>query len=91
MTTWSKVGERTAPLHPDGLRAAKSCQTPGLCIFCEEPLGARRRFLCSAGSCETAYWAAWKRDRLTDPRARASARASGRAFRARRLERACRG
>lgn len=50
-------------MHPDGLRAAKAIQTPGTCIFCEEPLGGGRRFLCGAAECEAAYLRAWHKDK----------------------------
>lgn len=50
--------------HPDGLEAAKACQTPGLCLFCEEPLAKRVRYLCGSFECQAAYNRAYMRDRL---------------------------
>lgn len=49
--------------HPDGLIAAKRVQTPGLCIFCEEPLKGRQAFTCNASDCRYALNLSWKRDR----------------------------
>lgn len=53
--------------HPDGLAAAKACATPGLCIFCEEPV-IEGRVQCGSKECTAAYFRAWHRDaRLRHP------------------------
>lgn len=61
------------PVHRDGLIMAKLCASPGLCLFCEEPVAVkrprpelritkRRKWTCGSRSCQQAYNAAWKRD-----------------------------
>lgn len=48
--------------HPDGLARAKQLATPGLCLFCEEPISGKRRVVCSEKECKAAYLRAWHRD-----------------------------
>lgn len=49
-------------LHPDGLAAAKACATPGICLFCDDPIAPPKRLLCSSPECTAAYYRAWHRD-----------------------------
>lgn len=69
--------------HPDGLAAAKAAATPGLCLFCEEPV-AGRNYLCVAlkaqprrgepgYECFRAWQRAYYRDHRRASRARRAA------------------
>lgn len=48
--------------HPDGLIAAKMVRTPGVCLFCDDPVARGKKFLCADKECERAYYRAWHRD-----------------------------
>ena len=71
---WAEAEERRAlllesiprVLHVDGLAAAVACRTPGLCLFCEEPLPkqiTKPRLICSRHECYLAYCRSYQRDR----------------------------
>ncbi len=53
--------------HPDGLAAAKACATPGICLFCDDPVrsftdGGPHQLTCGDAACKAAYQRAWHRD-----------------------------
>lgn len=50
------------PDHPQGLAQAKRQAAPGQCIFCEEELHGRSRWICREPGCLTSYATAWQRD-----------------------------
>lgn len=61
------MGARKLAVHPDGLKAAKAARTPGLCLFCEEPLPkkvgkGRKRLICPTRACLRAYCRSLRRD-----------------------------
>lgn len=49
--------------HPEGLRAAKAAALKGQCIFCEDALRGRHRWVCGEADCSQTYMRAYRRDR----------------------------